>query len=171
MIGNVLVIIFRIIIFILLQVTIIKQLDLGAYLNPFLYVICILILPIEMNKGWVMLIAFAVGLVIDMFYNTMGMNASACVFMAYCRPRVLQLYSPKGEYEPTASATIQSLGLNWVISYYGTLVLLHHLMLFFLEALTFSYFFQTLAKAIVSSAATLLLIILALLLMQKNPLK
>lgn len=171
MIGAAVLNIFRILIFILLQVTIIKQLDLGPYINPFLYVICILILPISMNKGWVILIAFVVGLIIDMFYNTMGMNAAACVFMAYCRPRVLRLYAPKGEYEPTASPTIQSLGLNWVISYYGTLVLLHHLMLFFLEALTFSFFFETLAKALVSAAVTLILIILSLLLMQKNPLK
>ncbi|NNM95805.1 MAG: hypothetical protein HKL88_10170 [Bacteroidia bacterium] len=171
MIVTVVVNIIRILVFILLQVTIIKQLDLGSYLNPFLYVICILALPINMNKGWVMFIAFFVGLIIDMFYNTMGMNAAASVFIAYCRPAVLRIYAPQGGYEPTANPTIQSLGLNWTISYYGTLALLHHLLLFFLEALTFSYFFETLAKAIVSSAATTVLILISLLLMQKNPLK
>jgi hypothetical protein len=167
--GDILKNVLRAIAFILIQVTIIKQLDLGSFINPFLYIICILMLPINMNKGWVIFIAFVVGLITDMFYNTMGMNAAACVFMAYCRPRVLRFYAPKGEYEATARPTIESLGLIWSISYFGTLVFLHHLVLFFLEALTLSSFFITLAKVLVSGAVTLLLILVSQILMQKNP--
>src|ERR1700758_5472431 len=115
MIGELLKNILRIIVFILVQVSIIKHLDLGSFINPFLYVICILMLPINMNKGWVVLTAFAVGLIVDMFYNTMGMNAAACVFMAYSRPWVLSIYAPNGEYEITSKPNIQSMGLTWVV--------------------------------------------------------
>lgn len=160
--------IFRILLFILIQVVIVKHLELGMYITPFLYVICILMLPLNMSRGWVMVISFFIGLIVDTFYNTMGMNAAACVFMAYCRPWVLRLYAPKGEYDATARPTIQSLGLPWVISYASTMVLLHHLILFYLEKLSFSSFFATLAKVILSTIVTVGLILLSQFLMQKN---
>jgi hypothetical protein len=168
MISEVLKNLLRFILFILIQVSVIKHLDLGRFINPFLYVICILMLPINMDKGWVMLTAFVTGLIVDMFYNTMGMNAAACVFMAYCRPWVLRLYAPKGEYETTARPTLDSMGLSWVISYAGTLILLHHFILFYLEAFTLSTFFTTFAKAILSSMATMALVLLSQTFMQQS---
>ena len=125
-------------------------------------------LPINMDKGLVMITAFAIGLVVDMFYNTMGMNAAACVFMAYLRPWVLRFYAPKGEYETSARPTLNSMGLTWILSYSATLVLMHHLLLFYLEAFTFSTFFTTLAKVILSSMATVALIVLSQVFMQRN---
>lgn len=168
MIGEVLRNLLRFVLFTLIQVAIVKHLDLGRFINPFLYVICILMLPINMDKGWVMLIAFVTGLIIDMFYNTMGMNAAACVLMAYLRPWVLRFYAPKGEYESTSRPTLSSMGLQWIVSYSVTLVFVHHMVLFYLEAFTFSTFFTTLAKVIVSSIATVALILLSQVFMQKS---
>lgn len=146
--------------FILLQVTILKHLDLNRFFNPFLYVIFILMLPIKMDKTLVMFLAFITGLTVDMFYNTMGMNAAACTFMAFCRPGVLRLYSPIGEYDANAAPTYASLGIRWMISYAGTLIFLHHLILFYLEALTFQGFFTTFAKVITSGITTLVLVLI-----------
>jgi hypothetical protein len=160
--------IFRFFLFILIQVAIIKHLELGRFINPFLYVIFILMLPIRMDRTLVMILAFFAGMVVDMFYNTMGMNAAACVFMAYCRPWVLNFYSPKGDYETSSKPNIQSMGAIWVASYAGTLIVLHHLVLFFLEALTLSSFFTTLLKVILSGAATLGLVLLSQLFMQQR---
>ena len=158
----------RFLIFIVIQVAILKHLDLGRFINPFLYVLFILMLPIRSNQALVMVLAFLAGLTIDMFYNTMGYNAAACVFMAYCRPRVLRTFAPKGEYDTSAKPTIQSLGLPWVLSYAGTMVFLHHLVLFFLEAFTLSSFFTTLGIVIVSSISTVGLIILSQFIMQRR---
>src|SRR6185437_5812198 len=168
MIGELIRNILRFILFTLIQVVIVKHLDLGSFINPFLYVICILMLPINMDKGWVMATAFAIGLVVDMFYNTMGINAAACVFMAYCRPGILRLIAPKGEYETTARPTLSSMGLVWVVSYSGALVFIHHLLLFYLQAFTFASFFTTLAKVIVSSVFTVALILRSQVFMQKT---
>jgi rod shape-determining protein MreD len=158
----------RFLIFLLIQVSILKHLDLGRFINPFLYVIFILMLPIKSNQALVMILAFFTGLTIDMFYNTMGYNAAACVFMAYCRPRILRTYAPKGEYDTSAKPTIQSLGLPWVLSYVGTMVFLHHLVLFFLEAFTLSSFFSTLGIVIVSSICTVGLVVLSQFIMQRG---
>jgi rod shape-determining protein MreD len=160
--------ILRFLVFLLIQVSILKHLDLGRFINPFLYVLFILMLPIKANKAMILVLAFFTGLTVDMFYNTMGINAAACVFMAYCRPRILRIYAPKGEYDTSAKPTIQSLGLPWMLSYAGTLVFLHHLVLFYLEAFSFSTFFSTLGIVIMSSASTLGLIILSQYIMQRR---
>jgi hypothetical protein len=150
----------RFLLFILVQVTIIRHLDLGSFFNPFLYIAPILMLPFRTNKSLVLLIAFTTGLIIDMFYNTMGMNAAACTFMAFCRPSILRFYAPAGEYNVDATATIHSLGVRWVISYAGTLIFFHHFVLFYLEVLTFHGFFTTLAKVILSGILTLILLLI-----------
>src|ERR1700722_3722307 len=95
--------ILRFLFFILLQVTIIRHLDLGIFFNPFIFIGAILMLPFRMDKSLVLLVAFTAGLIIDMFYNTMGMNAAARSLMAFCRPAVLQFYSPAGEYNADAT--------------------------------------------------------------------
>jgi len=146
--------------FILLQVTIIRHLDMGAYFNPFLFVGAILMLPIRINKTLVLIIAFATGLIIDMFYNTMGMNAAACTFMAFCRPRALRVFAPAGDYNADASATVNSMGIRWMISYAGTLIFIHHFVLFYLETFSLHGFFTTLLKVVLSGIATLILFLI-----------
>jgi hypothetical protein len=152
--------ILRFLFFILLQVTIIRHLDLGIYFNPFVFIGAILMLPFGLNKSWVLIIAFVTGLIVDMFYNTMGMNAAACTFMAFCRPWILRVFSPTGDYNADAIATIHSMGIRWMISFAGTLILIHHLVLFYLEMLSFHDFFTTLFKVILSGITTLILLLI-----------
>lgn len=152
--------ILRFLFFILLQVTIIRHLDLGIYFNPFLFIGAILMLPFGLEKSYVLLIAFTAGLVIDMFYNTMGMNAAACTFMAFCRPWILRVYAPIGDYNVDASATAGSMGLRWMASYAGTLIFIHHAILFYLEMFSFHGFFTTLLKVILSGMLTLVLLLI-----------
>jgi rod shape-determining protein MreD len=152
--------ILRFLLFILVQVTIVRNLDLGIYFNPFLFIGAILMLPMRLDKSLVMIIAFATGLIIDMFYNTMGMNAAACTFIAFCRPWALRVYAPAGEYNADATATIGSMGIRWMIGYAGILILIHHIVLFYLERLSFHDFFTTLLKVILSSVTTLILLLI-----------
>jgi len=160
--------ILRFFFFILLQVTIIRHLDLGIYFNPFLFVGAILMLPFRINKVLLLFVAFVTGLIIDMFYNTMGMNAAACTFMAFSRPWALELYSPAGEYNSDAAATIGSMGVRWMIGYAGTLIFLHHFALFYLEIFSFHGFFTTLFKVILSAITTLVLLLITQIILFRN---
>lgn len=150
----------RFLFFILLQVTIIRHLDLGIFFNPFIFIAAILMLPFRLDKSVVMLIAFSTGLIIDMFYNTMGLNAAACTLMAFCRPGILRFYAPAGEYNADATATVNSMGIRWMVSYAGTMIVIHHTVLFYLEMFSFHGFFITLLKVILSGIATLILILI-----------
>jgi hypothetical protein len=153
--------IFRFIVLVLVQVLVIKNIELGRFINPFIYVLFLIILPFETPKWALLLIAFVLGITIDMFYDTAGMHAAACVLIAYIRPGVLKLFSPRDGYESGTQPTIQYLGVPWFLSYSAILVILHHFVLFFLEMFRFSEFFSTFFRVIVSSIFTMILIVVS----------
>ncbi len=152
--------IIRFILLVAVQVLIINNIELGRFINPFLYVLFIIILPFETPKWVVLFSAFLIGITIDMFTDTGGMHAAACVLMGYVRPAVLKLFSPRDGYEFGTQPTVQYLGVPWFMSYAGILVLSHHLFLFFLEVFRFSEFFSTFLRVLVSTVFTLFLVII-----------
>jgi rod shape-determining protein MreD len=151
--------ILRYFVLVFVQVLIIKNIELGRFINPFIYVLFIIVLPFETPKWLLLLSAFALGITIDMFYDTAGMHAAACVAMAYVRPGILKLFSPRDGYEFGIQPTIQYLGVPWFLSYAGILVFLHHLVLFFIEIFRFNEFFSTFFRVIVSSVFTMILVV------------
>lgn len=151
--------IIRFILLVAAQILIINNIELGRFINPFLYVLFIIILPFEAPKWLVLLSAFLIGITMDMFSDTGGMHAAACVFMGYIRPGVLKLFSPRDGYEFGTQPTVQYLGVPWFLSYAGILILSHHLILFYVEIFRFSEFFSTFFRVIVSSFFTLFLVI------------
>jgi rod shape-determining protein MreD len=149
------------IIFVLFQVLILNNIQLGGTVNPFLYILFILWLPIELNKVLVMGIAFVLGLSIDVFTDTMGMHASACVFLAFARPSLLNILAPRDGYELNVPPTAGALGWFWFLRYAAIGILLHHSFLFFVEVFRFSEFFDTVGRILASSLFSLVLISLA----------
>jgi len=147
--------------FVLIQVLILNNIQLSGYINPYLYILFILWLPVETNRALVMLVAFLLGISIDVFSNTVGMHAAASVFLAFCRPYILQFMAPRDGYEGDQIPGIQSFGLRWFVTYSTIAVLLHHLFLFYTEIFRFSEFFSTLGRVLASSIFTLVLIVLA----------
>ncbi len=128
---------------------------------PYLYVIIILLLPLETPRWLELIIGLIVGLSVDMFTNTLGIHASATVLLAFMRPVLLKWIAPRDGYEFGVKPTIADLGLSWYLKYAGVLILIHHVWLFFIEVYSFTGFFHTLLRALVSAAFTLVLAILA----------
>jgi hypothetical protein len=133
----------------------------SGFVNIYFYVLFILLLPIETLPVVVLFLAFFLGLSVDMFSNTIGMHASASVFMAFLRPSILRLLAPYDGYESGMQARVASLGVAWFIRYSMILILGHHLVLLFVEAFDFSLFFFTLLKVILSAFATGILVLMS----------
>jgi len=146
--------------FILIQVFVLNNIQLSGYINPFLYVLFILWLPIEMNKALVMLLAFVLGFSVDIFSDTMGMHASASVFLAFVRPVVLRFIAPRDGYEVNQVPGIKGLGFVWFLTYAFCCVFLHHLFLFFVEVFRFSSVLSTLWRILASTGFTIVLILI-----------
>ncbi|MGE0636749.1 MAG: rod shape-determining protein MreD [Bacteroidia bacterium] len=150
----------RFVFLIFFQVLILNNVQLGGFINPYLYVLFILMLPVE-TPGWMLLLlAFAIGLGVDLFENTAGMHASASVFMAFCRPYLLNMIAPREGFDRGTKLTIQKFGVPWFLTYAGILIVLHHLALFYLEIFRLSAFFSTLLRVLLSSVFTLGLVVI-----------
>lgn len=159
MIVNLITQLFRFVFLIGLQVVLLNHIQWNGYVNPYVYVLFILLLPVEIPNWLLLIVAFVTGLTMDMFGSSGGIHAAATVFMAFARPGVLRLIAPRDGYESDMKLIPQVMGFKWFITYVGIMVLLHHLLCFYIEVFRFSEFFITFFKAVLNSAITVTLIV------------
>jgi len=149
------------IILVFLQVFILNNIQFSGYINPYIYVLFILILPFEIPKWFLLVVAFVLGLTIDLFSGTIGMHSSATVIMAFFRPYILEIISPRDGYESETLPQLRYYGASWFIRYSVILILIHHFFLFYIEVFRFTHFFATFARAILSSIFTIILVLIS----------
>ncbi|MFN2314376.1 MAG: rod shape-determining protein MreD [Bacteroidales bacterium] len=147
-------------ILIVLQLLIFNNIEFSGYVNPYIYVMFILILPVAIPSWILLILAFLTGLVIDLFSGTIGVHAFATVMAGYVRPWVLSLNITAEASEPETSPSSYRNGLRWFLIYVVTVVMIHHLALFFVEIFSFRNFFHTLLRVLLSTAATSFFIVL-----------
>ena len=156
----------RFIIFLALQVTLFSKIDLFGYINPFPYILFIILYPVNANKYGLLFSSFALGLLLDCFFNSGGVHAAACVTIAYIRPLIFKFaFGLSYEY--------QTVRLNDSLtperfSFLILIVILHQLVLFVLEFFNFEYLWSILLRTIVSSLFTLLLCVLIIYLIKPS---
>ena len=158
--SNILSHIIRFLVYILLQVFILRHIELFSFAFCFLYIGAIIALPKDVNHSTLIFISFVTGLLVDSFYNTMGMHTAASVLISYLRPYVLLLLTPQRGYDDKTEFNIHNMGFVWFVSYCGLLTFIHHLFLFFLETSSFNIFFTTTLKVICSTIFTTAIIII-----------
>lgn len=150
--------IIRFILLILVQVLVLNNIQFLGFINPYIYILFILSLPVRLPRWVSLLLAFALGLIIDIFSNTPGMHAFASVMVAFFRNNIINLFITIDEgNNPTPSYYTFSVGTY--VKYVVFMVLIHHTTLFFLEAFSFVHFWLMLAKIILSSLVTILIIL------------
>jgi rod shape-determining protein MreD len=149
----------RFFVLVLVQGLILKNIEPGFYITPFLYVLFLIQLPFELPSWLILLISFVTGYCVDLFYDTMGMHMIACTLLGFARPSLLKLMAPRDGYEFGQQPTMQDMGTSWFLTYAVILVIVHHLTLFYVEMFSFREFFFTLFRALISMVATMLLIV------------
>ncbi|WP_291912874.1 rod shape-determining protein MreD [Chitinophaga sp. CB10] len=153
--------IIRFVLLLLIQVFVLNEILIHQLVSPYIYMLFILALPFNLPRPALMLLGLLMGLSLDMFMNTMGMHAAACVFIAYLRPFIINILSPQGGFETTQKTpSMTSMGVSQFLIYAAILVFLHHALYFTLEVFGFANPLYLLLKIILSSAASLFLIIL-----------
>ena len=83
--------IFRFVMLVLVQVFVLDNIQFLGYISPMIYILFILSLPVRFPRGVVLILAFLLGLTIDIFNNTMGIHAFATVFAAFIRPTIINM--------------------------------------------------------------------------------
>jgi rod shape-determining protein MreD len=144
----------RFILLLAAQVLIFNRIDLFGYINPFPYVLFIILYPVNGNKSGLLLASFFLGLLMDMFCNSGGVHAAASLILAYFRPSIFK-FSFGLSYE------YQTVKLNDVLtperfSFILIAIVIHHSILFVLEVFKISFLFDILLRTILSTVFTII---------------
>jgi len=142
------------------QVLVLNQIQFSGYINPYIYVLFVMLLPLNAPRYAVLLLSFLIGLAVDVFSNSLGIHTAAAVFIAYIRPLVIRVITNREEELNDYPGLLQT-GPVWFISYTSIMVVIHHLVLFYIEVFTFSGFFTTLYRVFLSSIFSIFVIVLS----------
>jgi rod shape-determining protein MreD len=148
------------IVLIVLQVVLFDNIQFSGYVNPYVYILFILLLPVEIPSWLLLILSFITGLLMDFFLGSPGMHAFSTVLAGFVRPYVLRAVSPRDGYEAHAAPSMLNYGFTWFLTYTLVIVLIHHTALFYLEVFRFTDFFRTLLRVLLSSLFSITFILL-----------
>ncbi len=154
----------------LAQVLIFNNIDLFTFINPYPYILFIILYPVNGNKALFYLSSFLMGLCIDIFENSGGVNAAAALILAFSRPSILKFsfgisyeYHNLNIYKKVTNDIFKSLE---VFGYLAICILIHHVVLFTLEFLRFDFILELAIRIILTFFATLVTCILIIFLLK-----
>jgi rod shape-determining protein MreD len=155
------------IVLIILQVLIFNNINLFGYINPLFYIIFIFYFPLKKEKTSLLLFSFFLGLSIDFFSDTGGINTAATLFIAYFRLPILSTILGKSDFDYLLF-NIRSLSFAKSFWYILSLTFIHHLIVFTLDFFSLNEFGSILMKTISTTTFSLSLIFLAIILFTKR---
>ncbi|MBP3739207.1 MAG: rod shape-determining protein MreD [Muribaculaceae bacterium] len=126
---------------------------------PFVFIYLILRLPMNWHTNVVLTVAFLMGLMVDVFGNTPGMNALSCTVLAGVRHMVFNAFVSRENEMADPIPSIETLGLGVYLKYMITLVLVYCTLIFFIQAFTLRDVLLTLERILASTLLTALLLL------------
>lgn len=152
--STVLLNIFRFILLLAAQILLFNRIDFLGYVNPFPYLLFIILYPVGGNKSVVLITSFLLGLLVDMFGNSGGVHATSCLILAFFRPYLFK-FSFGLSYE------YQNVKLNDVLTperftFILLAVIIHHFTLFLLEIFQLQLLWDVIIRTVLSGIFTII---------------
>ncbi len=145
----------RFFVLVLAQVLIFNHIDFMGYINPYIYILFVLLYPANNNRTLFVFLAFLLGLCVDVFSDSGGVHAAACVTIAYIRPVFLKFsFGTVYDYQ---SIKFDQIDFGNKLTYFSALVFIHHFLLFSLEIFNISKILLILQKTLFSGILTIIL--------------
>ncbi len=145
---------------VLVQVLFLNQVQFSGFVNPYLYILFIILLPLKSPRYVLLVGAFLLGLCVDVFSNTLGIHAFASVFVSYFRPLIIRMITSREEDMADYPGLKQN-GFTWFLYYTSLMVFIHHTVLFYVEVFSFTNFLETLFRTFLSSVFSIFVIVLS----------
>ena len=143
----------------IIQILILDNVHLGSYFYINIYILAIYLLPYKFKGIPLLLFGFMLGLLMDFADKTVGIHAAASTFVAYVRPRLLQLTFNREKLDDLKGIQ-RTADFGWFLKYSGLSTLLFNVILIFAEAFTFSDILITLVRIVLSTLISWMLIML-----------
>ncbi len=162
----------RFVILLLLQVIVFSQVRIGPlgpyYIDIIVFPLAYLLLPFRTPRELQFLLAFGIGLVVDLSMQSPGLHAGASVFTIAVRPIILRLLEPRGGYDKLHSPTLKRFKWPWFATFISILSFVHILFYFSMEVFTPLFLGAILIKTLLSWFVSTLFIFLIMIIL--NPL-
>jgi rod shape-determining protein MreD len=148
----------RFVLLVLVQILVLNHINFFGYINPYVYILFIILFPVKNSRTVFIFLAFLLGLTVDLFSDSGGIHAAACVTIAYIRPVVLKFcFGMIYEHQTIKFSNVE---FGSKLTYIALLTGIHHLVLFSLEVFNFSKIILTLQKTLFSSIFTIILCVI-----------
>jgi rod shape-determining protein MreD len=148
----------RFIVLVALQVFLLKNMVIYGLNVPYLYILFIILLPFETPNWLLFTLSFLLGISIDLFSDTLGLHATACIIMAFFRTVIIRVTVQEDSFDNEPEPTLGIMGFRWFFFYALILTFIHHFFLLNFEVFSFSEIPNTLSRVFISSLFTLILI-------------
>ena len=156
----------RFVLLLLAQVAFFNKINFLGFINPYPYILFIILYPVNANRYGLLLSSFFLGLIMDMFCNSGGVHAAACMTLAYVRPYFFKFtFGLSYEYQ---TVKINDKLSPERFSFIAISIITHHIVLFVLEIFKFTFFWNILIRTIASAVFTLLACIIIIYLFKPN---
>ncbi|PIA81121.1 rod shape-determining protein MreD [Gaetbulibacter sp. 4G1] len=156
----------RFLVLVLTQVLICNHINFLGYVNPNVYILFIILFPVKNNRSLFILMSFLLGLIIDLFLDSGGIHAAACVFIAYTRPIILK-FSFGMVYEHQ-NMKFNTVDFGAKLTYITIMTVVHHIILYSLEIFSISKIILVLQKTLFSSIFTIILCVLLIIIFSRK---
>ena len=156
------------VVLVLIQVLNLNNIQFSGLINPYIYILFILLLPFTIPGYLLLGLSFLIGLSVDIFSNTPGLHAGASVLLGFVRPGLARLITSREIIEKGNMPGMRQIGFASFLKYVTMAVLIHHLFLFYAESFSFGGFFETLLRTILSSIFSIVIIISSQFIIFKN---
>jgi hypothetical protein len=158
--------IFRFLLLLAVQIVVFNNMNFLGYISPYPYILFIILYPVNGNKFGLLFASFLLGIIMDLFSNSGGIHTTACLILAYYRPYLFR-FSFGLSYE------YQTVKLNDVLtperfSFILLSVVIHHFVLFVLEAFKISFIFDIFIRTLFSTIFTIIICIIIIYLIKPN---
>ena len=140
-------------VYLLVQIYILNEILFASYINPYLYLIILIIMPYKIPKWFLLFYAFIIGFLLDLFSGNLGMHSTACLILVLIKSPVSKITIPHNIIEENDELIMQKIGAKSFILFSSILVFIHHTILFILEhaTLDFQIFIKILASTIITT--------------------
>ncbi len=133
---------------------------------PYVYILLILLLPLETDRNLMVLIGFFFGLAIDFGEGTLGLHAAATTAAAFVRYFILNGIQPRHGYDVNTPLSFYSYGFRWTALYFLLVIVIHQFMFFLLADFNLSLIL--IVKVLLNSVYTFIIAFLVHILLLKN---
>ena len=150
-----------------LQVFVFNKILFLGYINPYVYIAFVIFYPLKKERFLFLFLSFLLGLVIDFFSDSGGINAFSLLFVAYIRLFLVRVIFKKMEQDYLLF-NLQQEPFGKVFNYVITLIVIHHFILFSLANFSFQNFSSVFTNTLYSSIFTSVLFFIGTYIIRKK---